>query len=135
MKCPVCKEEMLILELNQIEIDYCPLCDGIWLDEGELELLLENHEAKDKLLSTFTIDSENKEKRYRCPRCSKKMNKVLVGDQKQILIDKCRKQHGLWFDSGELNEVVKLGSIDADNRVINLLNEMFGHKIKEKNKI
>jgi len=34
MICPVCKKPMLVLELQQIEIDYCQECGGIWLDEG-----------------------------------------------------------------------------------------------------
>jgi Zn-finger nucleic acid-binding protein len=26
---------------NNIEIDYCPVCRGVWLDKGELDKLLE----------------------------------------------------------------------------------------------
>ena len=37
MNCPACKNSMVILELNQVEIDYCTACKGIWLDSGELE--------------------------------------------------------------------------------------------------
>ena len=41
MDCPVCKESaMVTLELNDVEIDYCMQCEGIWLDAGELEILL-----------------------------------------------------------------------------------------------
>ena len=28
-------------ERNQIEIDYCPSCRGVWLDKGELDKMLE----------------------------------------------------------------------------------------------
>ncbi|MBT8387242.1 MAG: zf-TFIIB domain-containing protein, partial [Ignavibacteria bacterium] len=31
MICPVCKESMVILELSEVEIDYCTGCNGIWL--------------------------------------------------------------------------------------------------------
>lgn len=27
-------------ERNQIEIDYCPSCRGVWLDKGELDKML-----------------------------------------------------------------------------------------------
>ncbi len=40
MDCPVCKNAMITLELQEVEIDYCIDCGGIWLDAGELELLL-----------------------------------------------------------------------------------------------
>lgn len=40
MKCPNCNETLLMTERNQVEIDYCPSCRGIWLDKGELDKLL-----------------------------------------------------------------------------------------------
>ncbi|GAB3287830.1 TFIIB-type zinc ribbon-containing protein [Pseudidiomarina andamanensis] len=42
MKCPVCKEENLVMAERQgIEIDYCPSCRGVWLDRGELDKIIE----------------------------------------------------------------------------------------------
>lgn len=41
MKCPNCNETLLMTERNQIEIDYCPACRGVWLDKGELDKMLE----------------------------------------------------------------------------------------------
>ena len=42
MKCPVCKETDLEMSSRQnIEIDYCPQCRGVWLDRGELDKLIE----------------------------------------------------------------------------------------------
>ena len=43
MDCPVCKDAMIVMELNEVEIDHCLSCSGIWLDAGELELLLEEY--------------------------------------------------------------------------------------------
>ena len=54
MLCPVCNdEEMLILEYNDVEIDYCNECSGIWLDEGELELLIGTLEKDAKKINEF----------------------------------------------------------------------------------
>lgn len=125
MKCPVCKEEMLILELDEVEIDYCYSCGGIWLDEGELELLLENAEVKDKLLASFSLVKGVKEKRIHCPICLKKMEKVSLGDEKNIILDRCPKRHGLWFDKGELAEIIQLVSFDEDNKVLDFLKNLF----------
>ncbi|MEI6124237.1 MAG: zf-TFIIB domain-containing protein [Bacteroidota bacterium] len=132
MDCPVCKKSMMVLELQQIEIDYCQGCDGIWLDAGELELLLEDTSEKKQLLDSFIVDPQNAEKPRRCPKCSKKMHKVHVGKNKDVLVDKCKKNHGIWFDEGELKQVVELGSVDKNNKVIELLNEMFAYKLKTK---
>ncbi|RPD41173.1 zf-TFIIB domain-containing protein [Chitinophaga barathri] len=41
MKCPNCNETLLMTQRNNVEIDYCPQCRGIWLDKGELDKLLE----------------------------------------------------------------------------------------------
>lgn len=42
MKCPVCNEPDLVMAARQnIEIDYCPQCRGVWLDRGELDKLIE----------------------------------------------------------------------------------------------
>ena len=41
MKCPVCKTpDLLMTERQNIEIDYCPTCRGVWLDRGELDKLV-----------------------------------------------------------------------------------------------
>jgi len=42
MICPVCKSDMIDVEYNRIELDYCTACRGVWFDTEELELLIEN---------------------------------------------------------------------------------------------
>ncbi|WP_101341639.1 zf-TFIIB domain-containing protein [Cereibacter azotoformans] len=41
MKCPIDGETLLMTERSGIEIDYCPKCRGVWLDRGELEMIIE----------------------------------------------------------------------------------------------
>ena len=53
MDCPVCKSAMIVLELDEVEIDYCTDCQGIWLDAGELELLLEDAAESREVLKSF----------------------------------------------------------------------------------
>lgn len=128
MDCPVCREPMIVLELDEVEIDHCISCGGIWLDAGELELLLEDSAERDNLLSSFEVDRNSKEKARRCPICLKRMEKVLCGADKKICIDKCRKNDGIWFDLGELEKIVEMGSFDKNNRVSSLLKDMFEKK-------
>ena len=123
MKSPVSNEPMLVLELAGVEVDYCPFTKGIWLDAGELEALYEDKSATDSLLSSFKVDENSREKKVRCPICRKKMEKVLVDDK--ILIDRCVSGHGLWFDEGELMEVLKLRKEGGTEKVVTLLKEMF----------
>lgn len=126
MDCPICKNAMIVLELEEVEIDYCTQCEGIWLDEGELELLLGSAEGAKGLLQSFT-SAKTDEKRRKCPICLKKMEKVQVGSSgnKSESIDRCPQNHGLWFDRGELQEVLTMGHFDDTGRIRHLLGDLF----------
>ena len=120
---------MITLELEEVEIDYCTSCDGIWLDTGELELLLGEPEKARHLLDSFKVDSNCTEKPRKCPICDKKMEKIIVGSSEPVLlIDKCRRSDGLWFDKGELNDIIDRAELDKDNKIQKLLTDMFSHK-------
>ena len=130
MDCPVCENAMITLELQQVEIDFCSECSGIWLYAGELEMLLTNPDKTAKLLASFTQDTKSTEKTRKCPICRKKMQKVLVGTSRpKILLDKCKKDHGLWFDKGELQEIISKATLDKDNKITKLLADMFGEDL------
>lgn len=125
MDCPVCKTPMIVFELDQVETDYCTECRGIWLDAGELEILLEDAAAAQKVLASFT-DAHTDEHPRPCPICRKMMHKVTVGHgDKAVLIDRCTKNHGLWFDRGELVEVLAQGTFDPSGKVAALLRDIY----------
>ncbi|MEW5807308.1 MAG: zf-TFIIB domain-containing protein [Acidobacteriota bacterium] len=140
MICPVCKRGMVALELEKIDIDHCLSCGGIWLDAGELELLLEGFEGKDTLLSSFESEEVgertgqdrggSRERGRRCPICLKRMEKILCGmDEKKIRIDKCKRNDGYWFDKGELEAAIRIGSCGKESIVLGLLRGIFAAKV------
>jgi uncharacterized protein len=45
LMCPNCNEGMQEVRRNEVQIDVCPKCRGVWLDRGELEKLL--HSARE----------------------------------------------------------------------------------------
>jgi len=45
MKCPKCGSDLEEINHDEVMIDRCTKCEGIWLDKGELELLTQG-EAK-----------------------------------------------------------------------------------------
>lgn len=129
MDCPVCKNAMITLELQEVEIDYCNDCGGIWLDAGELEMLLGEPEKAAQLLNSFKTEQTSSEKNRKCPICLKKMSKITVGSSKPVLlIDKCRKGDGLWFDKGELQDIFDRADLDEDNKIQKLLADIFGRE-------
>jgi len=101
---------MIVVEHHKIELDYCTSCRGVWFDAGELELLLESAglEGVEPLLAGLasSTEADSKEKKRKCPICIRKMKKVLVGQKPEILLDICPQGDGIWFDGGELAQMV-----------------------------
>ncbi len=46
MKCPKCGSSMEEVELTGIKVDKCVGCEGIYFDNGELQILIESKEPK-----------------------------------------------------------------------------------------
>jgi uncharacterized protein len=46
MICPRDNEEMVKTSREGIEIDYCPVCRGVWLDQGELTKIIDRAAAE-----------------------------------------------------------------------------------------
>ena len=126
MLCPVCNTEMLILEFNKIEIDFCSLCGGVWLDEGELELLISpdnsNYAAVSGIISDLKKNVSAGGSR-KCPVCRKKMVPVELSTKPPVEIDKCPRSHGLWFDKGELEQI--MASSGANGKLADFLKSVF----------
>jgi Zn-finger nucleic acid-binding protein len=135
MICPACKSRMIVVEYKNIELDWCHNCQGVWFDSTELELLLVslNLDGHDLLPGNVMSSREirSAEKKRKCPRCGGRMKKTNVGTRPQVLIDLCRRGHGLWFDGGELAQLLKeiagrqpVGS-ESQPKVISFLAEAF----------
>ncbi len=44
MQCPNDQTPLAMTDRQGIEIDYCPICRGVWLDKGELDKLISGSE-------------------------------------------------------------------------------------------
>ena len=135
MICPVCKYDMIVVEYHDIELDYCSSCKGVWFDSGELELLLESRGLEEtKMFLDNVLNSQeaiSSEKKRNCPICGHKMKKTTIGEEPRILIDICSEEHGLWFDGGEVTQLMRHlagehpPKQDSRQQVISFLEEVF----------
>jgi Zn-finger nucleic acid-binding protein len=135
MICTVCKKDMIVVEYNNIELDYCHDCHGVWFDSTELELLLQSMslDSQNLLLDDILKSPEamTQEKKRKCPICGQKMRKTTIGEHPEVLVDICPQKHGLWFDGGEVAQLLKHLSgkqpagQDSQQHVINFLGEVF----------
>jgi Zn-finger nucleic acid-binding protein len=136
MICPVCRNGALIIEYKNIELDYCPICQGVWFDSGELELLLELAKPGDyqHYLEGIINGQEVKtsEKERKCPICRGKMKKGYIDREKKVLVDVCRVGEGIWFDGGEVQHLVqnlaeKSKTKDASQGVLDFVGDLLKH--------
>ncbi|MFC2049712.1 zf-TFIIB domain-containing protein [Chloroflexota bacterium] len=135
MTCPVCKKDMIVVEYNNIELDYCNDCHGVWFDSTELELLLQSMGlgSQNLLLDDILRSPEamTQEKKRKCPICGQKMKKTTIGEHPGVLADICPQEHGLWFDGGEVSQLLKHltgkqpAGQDSKQQIISFLGEVF----------
>ena len=111
MICPACHDYTIVVEHKNIELDFCPKCQGIWFDAGELELLLETagFESQKGFFDTLINSTEAKtsEKKRKCPICRRNMKKVDIVSGDHVTVDICQNEHGIWFDGGEVGSLIK----------------------------
>ncbi len=133
MECCRCGEEMLLVEYERIEIDYCPDC-GVWLDEGELDLLLGGAAGDSpgaRPDGGASAPPSGEDAPAKCPVCRAVMEKRRYDDASSSVVDRCPRAHGIWFDRGELREIVKAHTASAEAggpAVTSFLVNLFGEK-------
>jgi Zn-finger nucleic acid-binding protein len=137
MKCPECRQDLLIVEWHDVELDLCVDGHGVWFDGQELEALFakaidagrndkthEAHEirraAREFEASLLKLPAAPSEPRRRCPRCDAKMRVVAAApataEHPPVALDVCPHGHGTWFDDGELQQTLaapQLAAIDG----------------------
>ncbi len=106
MRCPKCRADMEQVDYEGTEVDRCTICNGIWFDAGEIDVM------KDKQAAT-AIDIGDKKvgkqsnaiDRYQCPRCGGAMVRVVDPAQPHIWYETCGSCHGSYLDAGELRDL------------------------------
>ena len=127
MQCPVCEKPIVALELDQVEVDHCLTCGGVWLDPDEMDLLLEGAPGREEIRANMRPDEGSGERTLDCPLCRKKMEKVRVARNNGmgLRIDRCVNGHGTWLDGGELHALVALADFPAADRIHEFLRAIF----------
>ncbi len=115
--CPRCEGTLFHVQLEGYALDQCGGCGGLWIDAPTVEAIMrdgpkaiETGIAPD--LATGSSDragiltGEFKGRAYvPCPQCSKIMTPQNYARYSGIIVDVC-KDHGVWFDAGELNKIL-----------------------------
>jgi Zn-finger nucleic acid-binding protein len=103
MQCPRCQAELTAKqEFHGIEVDFCPSCEGRWLDLGELDQLEATVESTpDERRATIRYAEHASE--LHCPACGQPMTSFNYRAY-NLELDACD-EHGYWLDAGEEGRV------------------------------
>ena len=108
MRCPKCRADMEQIDYAGTEIDRCTICNGIWFDAGEIDLL--RNEAAAAAIDTGDANVGKQSDAldsYQCPRCNGEMQKVADPKQNHVCYEVCSSCDGTYLDAGELSEFFK----------------------------
>jgi Zn-finger nucleic acid-binding protein len=139
--CPKCDIQLFTLIFQNVELDCCYKCRGVWLDTGEIEAICRNTGAMpdDTLLQALEANGEivQNRRQYLCPRCDTAMRQatlVCPGENASLVLETCANNHGVWFDDHELQRLLSLFSSECGtSRTIEFLNDFFGTGIEKAN--
>jgi PAT family beta-lactamase induction signal transducer AmpG len=106
MRCPKCRADMEQVDYEGTEIDRCTICQGIWFDAGEIDVLKDKKAAAAIDIGDAKIGREgNAVDRYPCPRCGGGMVRVVDPEQHHIWYETCSSCSGSYLDAGELRDM------------------------------
>jgi Zn-finger nucleic acid-binding protein len=97
-------------KIEDIEIDTCPQCGGVWLDQGEIELIAKKMAGEVDRLKGVLAPRKGpppvpSELSTACPACTSPMKEVPVGE---LHVDYCSQCKGIFLDRGELDAALEL---------------------------
>ena len=115
-KCPVDGTGLLSMYIEEVVLDYCPECSGIWFDRGELHKVLAKDVKREELTGNKSVDvTQDRAEKY-CP----DDNCLLIKRQKNNSpqIDVCPVCAGIWLDGGEFAELYYCSLDSGGDRVL-----------------
>lgn len=109
--CPRCKVKLQSLQIDSVQIRECSRCGGFWSTGDAFENLCADREKQASVLGfAGSYKHENPDpptiSYVPCPDCTQLMNRSNFARSSGIIIDMC-KQHGVWFDAGELPKIIE----------------------------
>lgn len=108
MKCPKCLGAMKTANLNDIEIDRCEKCHGLFFDHLEKEILRSVQGAESIDIGDEFVGARlNEILDVACPKCQTKMEHVLHTDPFEIKFECCPACKGIYFDAGEFRDYLE----------------------------
>jgi Zn-finger nucleic acid-binding protein len=119
MECPKCQAQMKAVVYDDIEVDRCVRCGGLWFDALESDEL--RGRAGSEALDTgptWQAPMHNVQEKSFCPRDGALMARMVNAARPQLWVEACPVCHGSFFDAGEFTDFkdYTLGELFQDRR-------------------
>lgn len=113
MNCPKCGDVLSLDVYENVEVDRCVKCKGVWLDSGELKKIVQTkgetfdyQMIKDTIDNSFaSVPKDEIKNQVNCPGCGESMKPVNYDYSSGIILDRCSQCGGIWLDENELAKV------------------------------
>jgi len=110
-ECPRCSVKLESLKIDSVHIRECEHCGGFWSSTETFEQICANKDKQASVLgfigSYVHPNADPPQISYvPCPDCKQLMNRSNFARSSGVIIDMC-KQHGVWFDAGELPRIIE----------------------------
>jgi len=109
MNCPKCKAVMETVKVDEIEVERCTSCMGLWFDSNEQDLLKGSKSAAVLDVGDKPADASEPHK-IQCPVCHTPMISLAVRGHKGLKYESCTVCFGSFFDAGEFREYAGSGA-------------------------
>jgi Zn-finger nucleic acid-binding protein len=129
--CPVCVSVNLeTITIDGVEQDFCPQCNGIFLDHGEAADFAEGIEDFPDFNWSWNLKTLSAKK---CPRHPEEyMWELPYHQSSNLLVDYCAICKGIWLDFSEIGELEKIVANVTDPKA---RNSKIAAEMKKKNLI
>jgi Zn-finger nucleic acid-binding protein len=98
MDCPKCNVELQPEEDDQVSLQRCEQCGGIWLDVADLNRVLLRHNLPG--LEKLGGHANLEELAGQCPQCQVDLVAVEGGPKRSLRYDTCESCGGIWLMQG-----------------------------------
>jgi Zn-finger nucleic acid-binding protein len=106
VKCPKCATDTLVdFKVDDVVVNRCSSCDGIWFDADELSQLLAEDARQVTQLRRGSLREELAGKKGVCPREGGELLRVYSAVNRSVIIDACPDCRGIWLDGGEFEKL------------------------------
>lgn len=110
-ECPRCKRSLDSLSIGSTQVRECTRCGGFWTSVDTFESICADKERQSAVINFIgskpgEIANQRPISYVPCPDCKQLMNRSNFARSSGVIIDLC-KEHGVWFDSGELPRIIE----------------------------